>query len=85
VNYDAKYARIAIRRLGRLRDSSSSSFGNARAVVNLFEQILKRQAMRIHETEFTMQKQMSLAELYELHRYCMQGVEWGFEWKVICC
>lgn len=68
VNNDPKYARIAARRLGRLRDAESSSFGNARSVVNLFEQTLKRQAVRIRATERAEGRQMSIAELHELHR-----------------
>ncbi len=66
---DPKPARIAIRRLGRLRDSSSASFGNARAVVNLFEQAVKRQSQRITNTEQVEHRQLQGTELFELHWY----------------
>jgi hypothetical protein len=42
---DEKYARISCRRLGRLR--GSVGFGNARAVRNLYEQVIKRQSARV--------------------------------------
>jgi hypothetical protein len=42
---DEKYARIACRRLGRLR--GTVGFGNARAVRNLYEQVIKRQSARV--------------------------------------
>jgi SpoVK/Ycf46/Vps4 family AAA+-type ATPase len=46
---DEKYARIAIKRLGRQR--GSVGFGNARAVKNLFQNTLSAQASRIIEEE----------------------------------
>eukprot|EP00884_Botryococcus_braunii_P010997 jgi/Botrbrau1/1989/Bobra.0052s0031.1 len=42
---DEKYARIAMRRLGRMR--GRAGFGNARAVRNFYELTLKRQSARI--------------------------------------
>eukprot|EP00884_Botryococcus_braunii_P010986 jgi/Botrbrau1/1988/Bobra.0052s0030.1 len=42
-----KYARIAMRRLGRMR--GRAGFGNARAVRNFYEQVLKRQSARVIE------------------------------------
>lgn len=42
---DEKYARIAMRRIGRMR--GRTGFGNARAVRNFYEQTLKRQSARI--------------------------------------
>ncbi|KAG6844632.1 hypothetical protein H0H87_005289, partial [Tephrocybe sp. NHM501043] len=44
---DGLYARIAIRRLGRGR--GKPGFGNARALQNMFDQVIRRQALRIQD------------------------------------
>lgn len=42
---DKKWSRIAIKRIGKMRDTIG--FGNTRSINDLFNQILKRQACRI--------------------------------------
>lgn len=44
---DPKYVRIAVRRLGRLRDIGVPGFGNAGAVRNLVDTIIDRQSSRL--------------------------------------
>jgi replication-associated recombination protein RarA len=57
-NNDPKYARIAIKRLSKMR--GSVGFGNARAVSNLFETVQRRQSARIREMQNDMRPGVDL-------------------------
>lgn len=64
---DVKYARIAVRRLGRMR--GKDGFGNARAVQNVYDAILRRQTTRL----LAEKKQGKNPDLFELQREDILG------------
>jgi replication-associated recombination protein RarA len=64
---DAKWGRIAVRRLGKMR--GKMGFGNARAVKNLFDTALRRQADRITRAR----ERGEGPDIYELRRDDLLG------------